>query len=78
MSNWPPLSPLQQDLADLQSELEGAGSLVQLSQRFVDDDKSYRVHWWGLSKHGPSCEMAIKAVLQFGGVRTSDSHERQE
>jgi hypothetical protein len=33
------------------------------------------IHRWGLSKHGPSCERAIKAVLQVGGVRTSDIHE---
>ncbi|KAH8902999.1 hypothetical protein BR93DRAFT_971943 [Coniochaeta sp. PMI_546] len=36
------------------------------------------IHRRGLSTHGPSCERAIKAVLQGGGVRTSDVHERLE
>jgi hypothetical protein len=30
------------------------------------------IHRWGLSRHGPSCERNIKAVLRGSGVRTSD------
>lgn len=32
------------------------------------------IHRWGLAAHGPSCERDIKAVLNVGGVRTSDIH----
>jgi hypothetical protein len=33
------------------------------------------IHRWGLSRRGPSCERDITAVLNLGGVRTSDIHE---
>ncbi|KAB5581202.1 hypothetical protein GE09DRAFT_1256523 [Coniochaeta sp. 2T2.1] len=33
------------------------------------------VHRWGILEHGPGCERDIKAVLNSGGVRTSDIHE---
>ncbi|KAG9250611.1 uncharacterized protein F5Z01DRAFT_683752 [Emericellopsis atlantica] len=32
------------------------------------------IHRWGVAAHGPSCERDIKAVLNLGGVRTSDIH----
>ncbi|KAB5514922.1 hypothetical protein GE09DRAFT_1264357 [Coniochaeta sp. 2T2.1] len=34
-----------------------------------------KVHRWGILEHGPGCERDIKAVLNSGGVRTSDIHK---